>query len=149
MDMRTYAAADKEGCLAVFDTNLPTAFHPSEREEFARFLDAPAGPYYVLDHEGAIVGCGGYAMEQPDLASLCWILVRQDLHGNGLGKLLVFTVLRKLGIEADPAMVRLHTPPKMAGFFERQGFRVVETLPDGIAPGMDRVEMRKKLKVCP
>jgi N-acetylglutamate synthase-like GNAT family acetyltransferase len=148
MDLREYQANDKNGCLAVFDSNAPDSFHPQERAAFARFLERPDGSYFVLDHDGAIGGCGGFAFENPDLASVTWLMVRKDLHGNGLGRLLAFNAMRKLAVGADPALVRLETTPAAAGFFSKQGFRVAEQVPDGIAPGFDRVEMVKKLKVC-
>jgi N-acetylglutamate synthase-like GNAT family acetyltransferase len=142
MDLRRYQTSDREGCLAVFDSNSPDFAHARERAAFAAFLDNPPGPYFVLDHDGVIAGCGGYAFENPDLASLCWILVRRDLHRNGLGRLLVFSALRKITQDGDPMMVRLRATPLTAAFFEKQGFRAVETTGDG-------VEMSKKLKVCP
>lgn len=135
-------------CLAVFDRNLPEYFHEQEREEFAAFLDAPAGAYFVVEHEGAVVGCAGYVLEDAELASLTWLMVRRDLQRSGLGKFLAFSAMRRLSRDADPAMLRLHTTPAVSGFFEKLGFRVVERIADGIAPGLDRVEMRKKLKVC-
>ncbi|MCC6365562.1 MAG: GNAT family N-acetyltransferase [Bryobacterales bacterium] len=142
MDFRPYQTTDREGCLAVFDSNAPEFLHASERAGFAAFLDNPPGPYFVLEHDGSVAGCGGYAFETPDMASLCWILVRRDLHRNGLGRLLVFSALRKITQDGDPMMVRLHATPLTAAFFEKQGFRMMETAGDG-------VEMRKKLKVCP
>ncbi|MBL8233936.1 MAG: GNAT family N-acetyltransferase [Bryobacterales bacterium] len=148
MDLRSYQPADREACLAVFDSNLPEHFHISEREEFAAFLHAPPGSYFVIEHDGALVACGGHAMERPDLASLTWLMVRRDLHRNGLGKFLVFAAMRKLSATGNPALVRLHTVPAAAPFFEKLGFRVTNQTPDGIAPGFDRVEMLKKLKVC-
>ncbi|MFN0166664.1 MAG: GNAT family N-acetyltransferase [Bryobacteraceae bacterium] len=148
MDLRPYQPDDREGCLAVFDSNLPEFFHPGERPDFAGFLDRPDGSYFVLDHDGVVVGCGGYAIENADLASICWLMVRHDLHRNGLGKFLLFAAMRKATAQGDPTRVRLDTTPQVAAFFEKQGFRVQEVTPDGIAPGFDRVEMVKKMKVC-
>lgn len=149
MELRPWTPADREACLAVFDTNAPDYFHLQERAPFAAFLDHPSGSYFVADHEGMIAACGGFALESPDVARLTWLMVRRDLQKSGVGRLLVFTAMKKLSAEAGPAMLRLHTTLAAAGFFEKLGFRSVETIPDGIAPGMDRVEMVKKLKVCP
>jgi ribosomal protein S18 acetylase RimI-like enzyme len=149
MDLRPYQPSDQTGCLAVFDSNCPDFFAAGEREEFANFLASPDGAYFVLDHDGAIAGCGGYAAENPQLASITWTMVRRDLHRNGLGRLLLFAAMKKLTASANVSHVRLHTSPACAAFFEKQGFRVAEVTPDGIAPGMDRVEMLKKLQVCP
>lgn len=141
MDLRPYQSSDRAGCLQVFDSNAPSAFHPDERDSFAAFLDAP-GSYFVLDHDGAIAGCGGFTSNSDGLAALTWIMVRKDLHGNGLGRLLVFSAMRKLTADADPMLVRLTTVPQSTGFFLKQGFRE-ETVDRG------RIGMVKKLKVCP
>lgn len=148
MDFRSYQPADRETCLALFDTNLPEHFHSQERDEFAKFLHAPHGPYFVMEHDGALVGCVGYARERADLAALTWLMVRRDLHKNGLGKFLVFATMRKLSADGDPALLRLHTVPTAVGFFEKLGFRVTNRLTDGTGPETGRVEMVKKMNVC-
>lgn len=148
MELRTYQATDVDACLAVFESNFPEFFHPSERQAFAAFLDAPQGDYLVAEHDGVIVGCGGVAMEHAELASVTWLMVRRDLHKNGVGRLLLFSGIRRLPALGDPTMLRLHTTPQIAGFFRKLGFHEVERVPDGFAPGLDRVEMLKKLRVC-
>ncbi|MEZ4737036.1 MAG: hypothetical protein R3E79_58905 [Caldilineaceae bacterium] len=53
MDLRRYQAADLEGCLALFDSNLPTFFAPHERAEFIEFLANTTDPYFVVvDEQG-------------------------------------------------------------------------------------------------
>ena len=53
MDIRAYAAADRAGCLAVLES-----IGGEGREAFAAYLDG--GPrYFVAEHDGRIVGCGG------------------------------------------------------------------------------------------
>jgi N-acetylglutamate synthase-like GNAT family acetyltransferase len=141
MDLRPYRLEDKAGCLAAFDSNVPDWFHATERDEYSAFLDQPAGPYFVMDHEGTIAGAAGYQMHSPDRAALRWLLVRRDLHHNGLGKLLVFSTLRHLGKNEDPTQIWLRTLPQTAPFFEKLGFHITATSP--------WVEMIKKLKVCP
>ena len=37
--LRPYSQADRERCLAIFDSNVPRFFAPDERELFATFLD--------------------------------------------------------------------------------------------------------------
>ena len=145
---RPYAAGDREACLAVFDSNVPRFFRTSERREFEDFLGRLPGPYVVLeDPPGTIVGCGGHAVDPADgTADLCWGMVRADLHGRGLGRLL--TRLRINAAAADPAvrLIRLHTSQHTAGFYEREGFRVLRTTHDGYAPGLDRVDMARAVR---
>ena len=141
MDLRAYKPADRDGCLGVFDSNIPESFDSAQRAAFAAFLASPGGSYFVLDHDGAIAACGGYALENPDLASVTWLMVRRDLHRNGLGRFLLFSAMRKLSAEADPTILRLETTASAAPFFEKQGFRTTEQ-------AGEKIEMRKKLKVC-
>jgi GNAT superfamily N-acetyltransferase len=129
MDIRPYVASDRNACLSIFDSN----FEAGQRPEFERFLDRPEGPYFVMEHEGATVGCGGYAG-----ASLVRGMIRRDFQRLGLGRFLLMYRLRKLeGIQ----MVRLETPRSAVPFFEKQGFRAVRD-------GSDGVEMVKKMNVC-
>lgn len=137
MDVRPFTSADRDGCLAVFDSNVPEYLDPRRREAFSEHLANPPGPYFVMEHDGAIAGCGGYAEE-----SLNWILVRRDLHRNGLGRFLTFLCLKKLSAERPVSLVRVDTAAAGAAFFEKQGFRPARVLADG------RLEMIKKLEVC-
>lgn len=141
MDLRPYRPEDKEGLLTAFDSNVPDWFYPEEREKLDTYLDTLPGPYAVLDHDGTIVGGAGYSMCTPDMAELRWLIVRRDLHGNGLGKLLVYSTLRELSKRENPPQVSLRTLPQATGFFEKMGFHVVSNTP--------WVDMVKKLKVCP
>ena len=106
------------------------------------------GPYLVLtDAGGAIVGCGGYAIDQdePGRADLCWGMVRQEKHRRGYGRTLVHA--RIDAAKRDPAVrvIALDTSQHTTGFYERFGFRVTKVEPDGYGPGLDRCEMRLEL----
>lgn len=139
MEMRAYTAGDQAACLALFDGNAPEYFTAAERAAYEAWLNAPRGSYFVAEHDGALAGCGGIAAESPGLASLTWLMVRRDLHGQGLGRFLVFYLLKHA--PAGVSHVRLVTIPPVAGFFEKQGFHARET-------GSGGVEMLKKLRVC-
>ncbi|HEY0019665.1 MAG TPA: GNAT family N-acetyltransferase [Longimicrobium sp.] len=144
MRIRDYTAADRAACLAVFDSNVPEFFIPAEREAFAGFLDGLPGPYLVVeDEDGAVVGCGGYAVTPgTSTADLCWGMVRRERHGTGLGRLL--TEARMDRIHADPAAmeIALNTSQHTRAFYERRGFATERVVPDGFAPGLDRCDMR-------
>lgn len=144
IDARAYTPADRDACLAVFDSNVPAYFTMPERRAFEAFLSELPGPYIVLrDAEGSVVACGGHAIVVEDGgADLCWGMVRQDLHGTGIGRAL--TEARLAAALADPAVryVALNTSQHTTGFYERLGFTVTEVVRDGFAPGLDRCEMR-------
>jgi N-acetylglutamate synthase-like GNAT family acetyltransferase len=150
MDFRAYLPSDRDTCLAVFDSNVPDFFDPSERRGFEEFIaDVPAG-YFVMEHEGSILGCGGcYLTEDPALARLAWGMVRREWHRKGLGRLLLMFRLREISKKEGVTMVGVSTSQYAAPFFESQGFKSVGVLKDHYAPGFDCVEMVRKLAVCP
>jgi GNAT superfamily N-acetyltransferase len=149
MDLRPYRPSDREACLAVFDSNAPRFFDASERAGFEAFLDAPDCAYFAMEHEGALVGCGGYGFEENGkTASLVWGMVRADLHRRGLGRLLLLFRLREIGKTSGVELVRVATSQLTAPFFQKQGFKAISVQKDGYAPGIDRIEMLMKLAVC-
>jgi len=150
MEIRTYNSSDSEGCLKVFDSNERRYFAEEERAQFEEFLRAPPGIYYVMDRDGELLGCGGFAPEaEPGVVSLRWGLIRGDLHRRGLGRFLLFYRLREIGKLAGVTQVRMETTQHTAGFFEKAGgFKVTQVEPGGYGPGLDRVTMVKRLSVC-
>lgn len=143
MDVRPYTAGDREACLAIFDSNVPDYFQAGERSGLAEFLEQPGCTYLVMEHDGAVVGCGGYrSTEDPPVGRLVWGMVRRDLQRQGLGRFLLYLRLKELSKSGGVQRVSLTTSPQAAPFFEREGFRVIEA-------GAGVVEMVKKLAVCP
>ncbi|MEM1132535.1 MAG: GNAT family N-acetyltransferase [Pseudomonadota bacterium] len=150
MQFRDYQPGDKAACLALFDSNVPRYFDPSERQMFGAFLDDPRGPYLVLELDSEIVGCGGYAHEEIDkegvrAASFTWGMVDNARHKMGLGRALAEHRLAMIRQEPDLDEIRLSTTPDVAPFFARFGFVGGPVEKDGYAPGMDKVEMRMRL----
>lgn len=144
---RDYTPADREACLAVFESNVPEFFVPSERQEFEAFLSELPGPYLVLeDRTGRVVACGGYAVA-PDSATadLCWGMVLRERQGSGLGRRLMKARLARIRRERSARAVALRTIPRTQGFYERLGFVTERVVRDGVAPGLDRCEMRLEI----
>lgn len=142
MDIRKFTEADREACLAIFESNSPAWFHPSELSGLVARLDAP-GDYFVAEHDGRAIGAGGF-----DGSRIVWLMVDASFHGNGVGRFLMMYLLRELA-RGGFATVELGTTPAVVPFYEKFGFRTTQTFPDGWAPGFDRVEMIKKMDVCP
>jgi N-acetylglutamate synthase-like GNAT family acetyltransferase len=143
MDIRPYSHLDLDPCLAVFDSNSPRYLDASARRDFEEFLDQQGCPYFVMEHDGAIVGCGGFSIEpQQALARLLWGMIRFDSHKLGLGRYLLLFRLREITKAGGVQTVHLDAPQQSATFYEKQGFKV-------IGSGMNRVQMVMKLVVCP
>lgn len=143
MNIRPYERADLSACEKIFDSNTPIFFAEEERIEFTEFLTGLPGPYLVLEEHGEIVACGGWANSRttPNEIVLCWGMVRQDRHKQGLGIRLMQARLAQIFANHPSAGVALTTSQHSAGFFARYGFQPVRTQKDGYAPGIDLVEM--------
>ena len=143
--LRAYAAEDRRACLLAFESNVPRYFREEERPGFESFLDALPGPYFVLlDAEGEVVGCGGYALRSESaVADLCGGMVLRDRQGEGRGRALTEMRLERALAHPGVRSLALETSQHTVGFYERLGFRVAGTEPDGYAPGLDRVRMER------
>jgi len=137
MDVRPYTIADRDSCLAVFDSQSPDGW---DRAELDRFLTGPPGPYFVLEHGTAVVGCGGYNIDG-STARLAWGMIHRDFERQGLGRYLLMYRLRQIGNHGAVQVVSVVAPMPAVGFFEKQGFRQLEGRDNG-------VELVKRLVVC-
>ena len=143
---REYSSTDRDECLGVFRSNMPRFFRDHEQPDFEEFIDSGECPYFVIEHAGTIVGCGGYGVRTgSDHADLCWGMVDQSRHGQRLGEFLL--LLRLSEIIQDPGIkaVRLGTSQLTDGFFQRYGFAVCDRKVNAIAEGLDEVEMLLEL----
>ena len=131
--VRPYAASDRDACLALFDGNTPRFFDPSERAGFVAWLEESTQPYLVIERDGNIV------------ASLCWGMVAQDVHGQGLGRALTQARLDAIRTMPQVARVTMNTSQHTQQFYARFGFEPVKVTPDGFGPGIDQWDMMLRL----
>jgi hypothetical protein len=145
---RDYTSNDRAPCLALFDSNVPEFFAPSERNEYSNFLDHLPGPYLVIysPSEGIVAAGGYYVTEQANLGALAWGLVTRAWHRRGVGGQLLQTRLSRLRASGVDT-VRVRTSPGSRGFFERSGFRLVSVVPHGFAQS-DLVELHLPLRAA-
>jgi GNAT superfamily N-acetyltransferase len=150
MDIRQYEPRDRACCLRVFGSLTPAQLNAAALPLFEGWLDRADGPYFVMEHEESVVGCGGYSLS-PDqsIATLRWGMVLHSSQKMGLGRFLLMYRIREIGRKGTVGTVLAHSPRPSAGFFEKQGFRVNGIGKDAYAPGMDQIELIKKLTVCP
>jgi GNAT superfamily N-acetyltransferase len=138
----------RQSCLQVLHGNTPEFFVLKDRDDFSRFLDNLPGPYFVIEDRGLIVACGGWAMDAEEVAALTWGMVRRDLHRQGIGRDLLHYRLKAIRADGRAKVVRLRTVPLVQEFFARQGFDVVDVVPNGYGAGLDRVTMALQLRVA-
>jgi GNAT superfamily N-acetyltransferase len=138
VEPRPYQASDRDACLAVFDSTAVDG-----RDEFEHFLDSGyAANCTVLDHDGSILGCGGFSIEN-GVATLKHGMIRRDMRKMGLGRFLLMYRLRQITNSGTPVQfAKGRTTAQSAPFFEKQGFKVQRSH-DGV------VDLLMKLTVCP
>ena len=144
--IRPYKPTDFDACCETFKTNIPKFFKEFELEIFKDYLRRLAHEnYWVLEDKTGIVGCGGIAVRTTGQGDLCFGLVRQDRHKQGLGDVLTKYRLKKLLESPKVKFLSLNTSQHTTGFYERFGFKLLSTTENGYAPGLHRCDMRLDL----
>jgi predicted GNAT family N-acyltransferase len=146
LSFRQYVAQDFSSCVSIFCSNIPHFFREHERADFESFISASECPYFVIEQDGGIVGCGGYGVHEGSrMADLCWGMIDSGYHGKRLGEYLLLIRLNEIVQLRDVRGVRLGTSQHTDGFFQRYGFAVQSRQHNGIAEGLDEVEMLLEL----
>jgi predicted N-acetyltransferase YhbS len=145
--IREYRDADRAAVLAAFQSNVPAHFPASEEDWLISALEEPDGPFFVIEDDGEVVGCGGYELSDfYNLGTLVFGLLHAHRHRAGLGRMLL--AHRMVAMAADPhrpRYVTIDTHPHVAGFYERHGFHVMARWTGGYRSGRDRVDLRIEL----
>ena len=138
---RPFQPGDQAACLAVFDSNLPKFFAPTERADFQAFLcdKVMTRPYLVIQRAGRLIGCGGLQIDGDGRSAfLSWGMIAQDCHGTGAGQFLTKARLAMAAKIPGLEKLTLNTSQHTKGFYERFGFAAQKLTPDGYGPGLDR-----------
>lgn len=143
---RDYDVADRDSCVSIFRSNIPRYFREHELAEFLEFLDSSECLYFVVTDNDLVVACGGFGIgADGDGADLCWGMVESSAHGKRLGEFLLLGRLQRISSETEAKHVRLGTCQLTEGFFRRYGFETQSHTTDGVADGLDDVQMRMEL----
>ena len=145
MQIRPYSVQDRPACLDILRENTPEFFVREDLAELDTFLSNRPGPDFVVEEACDIIACGVWAPEAKGVAVLTWGMVRRGLHRRGIGRALLRFRLEAIRADATVAQVHLRTVQLVQGFFVREGFTVVEVVPNGFGLGLDRVTMALRL----
>ena len=145
--LRPYAEQDREICVAMFKGNTPRFFSMAELPEFEKFLTDLPHPFFVIENsDQKIIGCGGVTfVADQSTAGLCWGMVRNDMHKQGLGRFLLLARLAYICQQAPSCLVTNDTNQYACGFFERMGFQVTKVTHDYYALDVHRYDMELQL----
>ena len=149
LELQPYTALDREQCLAIFESNLPTFFAPEEENKFGNFLDDyPTDPadYFVLKWKGELVGCGGFWLERERArATLLWGMIRRERQRQGFGSYLLLARLQTIGLQAADCTVLIDTSQHSYPFYARFGFDIQQINENYYSSGLHRYDMALQL----
>lgn len=133
--IRLYQSKDRAKLIEFFHLNTPAFFCPCELADFELFLTENGDTYFVAENDGALTGAGGYHTEK-DTGRLSWYIVHPSHHGKGTGRMLLEHSLSAL--RAIPGIIKteVRTSQLVYPFYEKSGFRLIETQDDYWCKGM-------------
>lgn len=143
MTIRNFLPEDKDALIHLFRLNTPEFFSPEEESEFLHFIDSPVEHYYVVEIDNHVVGCGGFAFDDPHTGVICWDMIHPDYHGQGIGKSLLEYRIDEIRKFQDINSIIVRTSQLVYRFYEKSGFEVKQIVKDYWAKGFDlyRMEM--------
>ena len=115
MDARAYQPADRDTCLALLDRRGLSL----QRDAFTAALDAADAQFFILEHEGTFLGCGGLERAGTSEAELVWGMIHPDWERQGLGR---FLLLYRSRLCRAPFLA-VTVADEFAAFYEKAGFR--------------------------
>jgi [ribosomal protein S18]-alanine N-acetyltransferase len=143
--IRRYSEADKSILLEILQSHVPTYFALEEVEDFSNYLDNKVEQYFVIVHNGIIVGAEGINLTgNGKVGRISWDMIRSDFQGKGLGKGLLNYRIELLKSLKTVEMIQVRTSQLAYQFYESQGFELFEVKKDFWAKGIDLYNMKYK-----
>lgn len=143
--IRPYNATDQNELINIFRLNTPEYFDPKEVADYEAYLKGNAHLYFTVEHENKIAGGVGYYVKESDKSGrITWIFFHPAYAGLGLGRKAVeycFAIFK-----SDPTIEKLvvTTSQKAYKFFEKLGYKLVETEKDYWGQGLDLYLMERE-----
>jgi len=143
MDITPYHPKHRAACLEILNSLTPRLINSAQESQFKIFLDTLSQPFFLMEHDGEIAACGGYAIRpRSDIAELKWGMVRDNLRKKGLGRFLLLYRIREIAKTNTITTVAVETSLTTAPFFQKEGFRIANS--DNVS-----IRLTKRLAVCP
>lgn len=137
-----YRPKDKEKVLHLISLNTPQYFAAEEEHDLREYLDNERELYYIVLWDDEIVGSGGINFVQHgSTAKISWDLFHPDFQGKSLGSQLMKYRLKILKGNERIEEIVVRTSQLAYRFYEKQGFKLIETHQDYWAEGLDMYYM--------
>ena len=142
----SYENSNKQRLLEIFDSNVPSYFDPSERQQFIDYLQKVPKNYFVFSRAGRIVGSGGFLFRSKIEGRIVWLMVDQSVHNKGVGRELMHYFEDEIKRQVELKLISLMTSHHTDQFYNKLGYRTIRTENDFWAKGMHLYYMEKQLK---
>ena len=140
--IRDYRSPDKETVLDLFRMNTPAYFSMDEEKDLIHYLEHEIDLYYVIELNNKLIGCGGINFsENGTVGKISWDFLHPDYQGLGIGTLLLEHRINLLKETIGIQRILVRTSQHAYKFYERSGFRLMETVKDYWASGFDLYRM--------
>jgi N-acetylglutamate synthase-like GNAT family acetyltransferase len=141
--IRPYLAGDFHSVLTIMDLNTPKYFAHEEKEAFKYFLQNEIDHYFVVEHHAELIGSGGFNVSKDGkIAYISWDMVHPDFYFMKIGTQLLTHRLQLLLTNNGIDSIIVRTSQHTCQFYEKQGFKILETKENHWAPGFDMVVMK-------
>ena len=123
--IRPYTPANKEYLTEAFAQNIPLNFAEHELAEFCTYLDAYAGTYLVIEHEGNVIGGLGYEVQEADRSGrINWMFIHPGFTGKGYGKEAALYCINQLKQDHRVERLVVRTSQLAFPFFKKLGYQL-------------------------
>lgn len=140
--IRKYKAEDKEALEKIMLNNIPKYFAETEIDDYREYLSTKLEDYYLATLDDRIIAGGGINYDKNrQLAKISWDLVDVPFHHQGIGSLLLSHRLEVISNKKDIKNIVVRTSQHAYGFYQKKGFKLLETHKDYWAKGFDMYKM--------
>lgn len=132
VSLRQYRLGDFQDCLELCRLNAPDRFPGDTLADFEKYLNEVPPHYLVVEHQGRIIGSGGYMIQHLDFVTFVYGLVHPDWHSQGIGRLLFFGRVAQLPLIEKDTFIQICAVQRSLPYYQKLGFEVrAETWKDG------------------
>ena len=140
--IRPYEKSDKADVINLFRLNTPLYFSKEEEDDLIYFLENEREQYYVVSINEEIVGCGGYNFsEDKSIGVICWDIVHPNFQGKSVGRNLLNYRITQIKNVNSIRKITVRTSQLVYRFYEKQGFILLEIVPDYWSKGFHLYRM--------
>lgn len=140
--IREYNEKDKAAVIGLLQMNTPAYFSPEEEKDLVHYLGHEIESYYVAEHEGEVVGCGGFNFsDDRATGKISWDIFHPGYQGKGWGTRLLKYRIEILKEREHVKLISVRTSQLVYPFYEKCGFVLREIIKDYWAEGFDLYRM--------